>query len=49
MTLRHRASALIAGFTFLLALLTSSCATKQQSVLQAFLPALHSRPHRTKL
>ncbi len=39
MTLRHRASALIAGFTFLLALLTASCATKQQAFRLSFLPS----------
>jgi membrane-bound lytic murein transglycosylase D len=40
MTLRHRASALIAGFIFLLALLTTSCATKQQQSFKlSFLPS----------
>jgi membrane-bound lytic murein transglycosylase D len=40
MTLRHRASALIAGSTFFLALLTTSCATKQQQSFRlSFLPS----------
>jgi membrane-bound lytic murein transglycosylase D len=40
MTLSHRASALIAGFTFSLALLTSGCATKQQQAFKlSFLPS----------
>ncbi len=40
MTLSHRASALIAGFTFSLALLTSGCATKQpQAFRLSFLPS----------
>jgi membrane-bound lytic murein transglycosylase D len=39
MTLSHRASALIAGFTFLLALLTSGCASKQQAFRLSFLPS----------
>jgi membrane-bound lytic murein transglycosylase D len=40
MTLRHAASAPIAGFTFLLALLTSGCATKQQQSFKlSFLPS----------
>ncbi len=40
MTLRHPASALIAGFTFLFALLTTSCAAKQQQSFKlSFLPS----------
>jgi membrane-bound lytic murein transglycosylase D len=40
MTLSHRASALIAGFTFLLALLATGCATKQQQAFRlSFLPS----------
>ncbi len=39
MTPSHRSPACIAGFTILLALLTSSCATKQPSFKLSFLPS----------
>jgi membrane-bound lytic murein transglycosylase D len=39
MTPRHRSPAFVAGFTILLALLVSSCATKQQAFKLSFLPS----------
>jgi len=39
MTLRHRSPAFIAGLTILLALLASSCATKQPAFKLSFLPS----------